>query len=176
MQKDDFIKTQYLSLRDEIKDTKARMFKLVGYGIVVVPSAHFISEKFDLDVILIAIPLLVIVVSLYYVAEVSALMRCGRYIREVVEPEIKDFMGWEEWLEHKDTGNTRCVDKYVSYCFIILFLIYYLGSVHLSVKFIMGKFGQGWGYSAVVIYGLIFICYLWQIILKLPRDTQEKAK
>ncbi len=141
MEKQDFLKLQFETLRKEIEATKDRIFKLVGFGVITVPAAHFFSQVYKLDVVLISIPILVIVISLLYLSENHDLMRCGRYIRLHIEPEIKDFIGWENWLEKVDEFEKRSVDKFVSYCFYILFSVYFIGSIYIATKFVLKTYG-----------------------------------
>ena len=133
MDESQFLMEEYKTLREEIRETKARIFKLVGFGIFAVPVAHFVAQTYRLDVVILSLPLLVIVVALLYLSENHALMRCGCYIREhiepkvedtigevillekgsdrSIEPKVKDTIGWETWLENG--FGRRTVDKYV---------------------------------------------------------------
>jgi hypothetical protein len=81
MDKQEFMKQQYISLREEIKETKARIFKTLGFGLVVVPAANFVATTYQVDVLIMLMPCLIIVVALIYLSENRAKMRCGRYIR-----------------------------------------------------------------------------------------------
>jgi hypothetical protein len=150
-----FLKLQYVSLREEINQTKSRLFKLAIFGITVVPVIHFLSERYRWDSLTIAMPIWIIILTLLYLSESRSIMRCGKYIREMLEPEIKPFsktwLPWEQWLESESTA--REPDKYLYYCFQIIFYVYYTGSIYLSA------------YTAYTHYGTIalvplLVCYL----------------
>ena len=161
MQKAEFLKYQYLSLREEIKETKNRIFHTTGFGLVVVPASQFLSKAYKIDTITLTLPILVVVVALIYLAENNALMRCGRYIKHYIEPEIKDVLGWEEWLEIKGGYDARDVDKYLSYAFYLLFIIYFAGSVFLASRFAFIKYGM---IPTALLLGVYVAIGVWFII------------
>ena len=112
MEKSEFLRYEYLTLREEIKETKARIFKLAGIGIVGMPSAYFFAKAYQLEVLVMSLPILICTVVLLYLSESRALMRCGQYIRTKIEPAIIDThgicgTGWECWLEEKAKGDRR---------------------------------------------------------------------
>lgn len=163
MDKQEFLKQQYLTLREEIRETKDRIFKTMGFGLVVVPASHFLAQAYKIDTVILSLPVLVVVVALIYLAENNALMRCGRYIKHHIEPEIREVIGWEEWLETKSSYDARAVDKYLSYAFYLLFLVYFAGSVFLAARFALQTYGMlatslllG-GYVAIGIWFIIFL-------------------
>ncbi|MFI5118323.1 MAG: hypothetical protein ACHP8B_16670 [Terriglobales bacterium] len=169
MDKATFLKEQYSTLRKEIENTKSRIFKIVAFGLTIVPAAHFVAQEQKLEALLYITPLLVIVVALLYLSENHALMRCGRYIRCEIERHVteqdKDVIGWETWLEaNKQRYGTRTVDKFVAYCFHILFVVYFAGSVYVAIKHaleakmaVMGMAALLGVYVAVGIWFLIFL-------------------
>lgn len=131
----DFLKEEYLTLRTEIKETKGRIFKLAGLGVVAMPSAYFLAKTQDIDVLVLSLPLIICAIVLLYMSESRALMRCGKYIREKIEPNAG--IGWETWLEevgHKEQDR-RIVDKLLTIFFYFLWAVYYIASVYLAVGF-----------------------------------------
>jgi len=137
MDRTEFMRHEYVALREEIKETKDRIFRLAGLGLVGLPSAYFFAEKYQLTILKLTLPLLICTLVLLYLSESHALMRCGRYIKQVIEPECSPSAacrGWEHWLEEADTHghDRRIVDKYMAVFFYILFIIYYLASVGLA--------------------------------------------
>ncbi len=141
MDKSQFLLEQYKTLREEIKESKGRIFKLVGFGMFALPAANFFAQVYTLDIITLSLPILVIVIAFLYLSENHAIMRCGRYIRLHIEPKIEDTIGWETWLEENGDLRRRTVDKYVSYCFYLLIFMYYGGSVFVASRFIFEKYG-----------------------------------
>jgi hypothetical protein len=163
MEHQEFLKDQYLTLRDEIRDTKNRIFKTMGFGLVVVPGSHFLAQAYKLDTVILSLPILVVVVALIYLSENNALMRCGRFIRHHIEPKMTDIVGWEEWLERKGSWDARSVDKYLSYAFYLLFLVYFAGSVFIAARFAVSTYGvleTGLLLGAYVAIGVWFVIYL----------------
>ena len=152
MQKEEFLKIQLTSLRDEIRDTKGRIFKTLGFGLSVVPAAHFLAQAYEVDILLITIPILVKVVALLYLSENHALMRCGRYIRLCIEPHVPEVLGWEKWLATPDEIEKRTVERYLTFAFYLLFLVYYVGSVFLAVRFALTEYGRIAGYALLAFY------------------------
>jgi len=147
MDLDKFVELQYQTLRKEIEVTKERIFKIMTGGATVVPLAQFLALSYDLGIITLLLPFLVVIVILLFLSEMNALMRCGRYIRTEIEPlfNAKKITGWETWLESHVDIDTRKVDKYVGYSFYILTFFYYILSVFLA---------SGYAYQAYGIIGL----------------------
>jgi hypothetical protein len=156
MDDEDFLLAQFTTLREEIKETKARIFKTLGFGIAIVPAAHYLGQAHDIDVIVIALPVLVLVVGLMYLSENNAVMRCGRYIGEKIEPRT-DVVGWEEWLSTPDVFKKRTVDRYLFSSFYLLFLVYYAGSVFLTARLCLQNYGITFSIAIVAVYIVIGI-------------------
>src|SRR5712691_8930930 len=142
MDRQEFLKQQFITLREEVRETKDRIFKTMGFGLVVVPGSNFLAQAYQIDTITLSLPVLVVVVALLYLSEENALMRCGRYIKHHIEPDIPDAVGWEQWLEMSSTWDARSVDKHVSYAFYLLFLVYFVGSAFIAGRFAMSAFGM----------------------------------
>jgi hypothetical protein len=126
MNRDAFVLTQYESLRVEIKETKSRIFYIAAIGLFVLPGGEYLAKAIGAPEIRLALPLLVVCVGFLYLAENHALMRCGRYIRLHVEPEVHDHLGWEAWLEGPDAADPRKVGRYMAYAFYLLLFVYYI--------------------------------------------------
>ena len=163
MDLNEFMKQQYVTLREEIRETKNRIFQTMGFGLVVIPGSHFLAQSYKIDTVTLSLPVLVLVVALVYLSENNALMRCGRYIRLVIEPQMKGVVGWEAWLEKKASWDARRGDKYLAYAFYLLFFVYFTGSVFVVTRFILANYGVlsaslllG-GYVAI---GVWFVIYL----------------
>jgi hypothetical protein len=163
MDRQEFMIEQYISLRDEICQTKDRIFKTMGFGLLVVPGSNFLAQAYKLDTITLSLPILIVVVAPLYLSEENALMRCGRYIKHYIEPNVHDMVGWEEWLERRGNWNARDVDKHVSYAFYLLFLVYFIGSVFASGRFAINEYGAVPGailLGAYIAIGTWFVIYL----------------
>ena len=170
MDKNDFLLQQYLTLRDEVKETKSRIFKLAGFGIIGMPSAYFLAHTYKLDILIISLPILICTILLLFLAESRALMRCGLYIKEHIETELVssvdiNFIGWEHWLEQKQRGKPgrRIVDILVVVFFYTLFLFYYIASVALAAQTCGSKYGTiglAVVLGAYIGLGIIFVGFL----------------
>lgn len=143
MEIDKIIELQFQTLRKEVELTKERIFKIIVGGATVVPGAQFLAASFDLGIVTLLMPFLVVIVTLLFLAEMNALMRCGRYIRTEIEPifKTKEFNGWETWLETHSDIDTRKVDKFVGYSFYILTFFYYIIAVYLASDFAYAIYG-----------------------------------
>ncbi len=167
MDKQDFVREQYLALRAEINDIKARLFKTVGLGLVVVPVLTFMAEMEDVRFVGPIIPFVVMVLTILFVSEENALMRCGRYIRERIEPLIEEGAGWEAWLESQP--KLRTMDKQLFGCFLITFFVFYFASAGMAIEKLWinadaGMSGEAKAIAGGIVYG---IGALWMIITAL---------
>ena len=183
MKKEKFLELQYLTLRKEIEETKGRIFKIIVGGASVVPAAQFLAQTYDVGVIMLLLPFLVIIIILLFLAENNALMRCGRYIRLHIEPYIRlpieptipeGIMGWETWEEEtsekKKTSefDPRAADRYLIYSFYLLATLYYIVSVYLAASFTY----TNTTYSLIgltVVLGTYIALGIWVAILVIPK-------
>lgn len=163
MNKSDFLREQFLALRKEISEAQTRMYRIILYGIIFLPAAHFLGKSYNIDVIMVSLPIIVIIVSLLYLSQTRAIMRCGRYIRLHIEPHVSDVEGWEKWLEdRRNICHPRLVDRFVNYCLYLLYFIYYISSVLLAFRFANEKYGVVIGAFLLGVYivaGIGFIIF-----------------
>ena len=132
MEKQDFVREQYLALRKEINGTKYRLFVTVCLGLVVVPVLTYLAELPDTRFVGPIVPFVVLVLTMLFVSEEHALMRAGRYIRERIEPLIEEGAGWEAWLETQP--GLRFMDKCLFGCFLITFFVFYAASAGMAIE------------------------------------------
>lgn len=171
----DFLIEEYKTLREEIKATKDRIFKIAGISAAGVPYSYVIAQ--NVEILKILLPLLVLGVALLYISENISLMRCGRYIKECIEPivikeaEMNKWKGWEHNLAKQDEPNfmknpERMAERIAALFFYIFFIIYYIASVMLSVNTVYG-YGKIIFFISIVIWlvaGYSFSYYLKRII------------
>jgi len=180
LDKTDFLKLEYESLRIEIKDTKDRIFKFAGIGLIGTPIAYFLSSAYNIEAIILVLPIFICIISLLYISESHALMRCGRYIRTIIEPEVNELndKGWEEWLE-MDVPNERdrrFVDKLVNISFYLLFTLYYIASVLLAGNIAVLTF-KNFDILVDIIYGIygglgVVFIYFMQTVWRSSTSTK----
>ena len=131
MDRREFLKANFETLRDEIKATKARIFWTVAMGLFGVPILIKLAEGSGKFVSLL-VPYLVLVVIILFLSEQNALMRAGSYIRQVIEPSVGDAVGWEEWLGTR--SELRLMDKHFFACFTLVFYLYYFMAVGAALQ------------------------------------------
>lgn len=168
MDKNEFVKQQFITLRDEVKETKTRIFRIQSLGIIVVPASTFLGKAYNIDILIMTTPLLVMVVALMFLFETSALMRCGIYIKEKIEPLVLEIEGWEEWLQIPSDINKRKAEIYMSISFLLLFVVYFLASVYLAYTFSNTNYNQTSSYIILSVYvslGVWFVIFLINNIL-----------
>lgn len=138
-----FIELEYATLRKEIETSKANMFKLAVGGSAVIPAAQSLADSYSMGVITLALPLIVVVLVLLFLAENHAVMRAGTYILQEIETKVAGVKGWETWLHavEANTGN-RTVDKLLIFAFSVLTASYFIVSVVLAARHALQEFGQ----------------------------------
>jgi hypothetical protein len=144
MTKDDFQKMQYEALRQEILSTQQRSLQTLGFGALSVPATTYLAEVHNLPALSLTIPLLILGIALLYLADNHGITRCGAYIREHIEKDLNDnnFSGWETWLESEQ--GRRSTERYTTWGFYLLFLLYFLASVFLAWKYVWENVWRGY--------------------------------
>lgn len=138
-----FLELEYMTLRKEIEDAKANMFKLVVGGAAVIPAAQSIANNFSIGAITLALPMIVAVLVLLFLSENHSIMRAGTYILEQIEPNIDGVTGWESWLNSTKSGaGNRTGDRLIVIAFSLLAASYFVTSVILAVRHALQEFGQ----------------------------------
>ena len=131
MEKQHIVMEQFQALRSEIEAIKARLFRTVCLGLVLVPVLAYLAEKPGTVFLGLALPFVILVLNMLYVSQEHALLRCGRYMRQRIEPLIEEGAGWEAWLEAHP--GLRVMDKCMFWCFVIIFFLFYFGAVGLAI-------------------------------------------
>lgn len=155
MSTEEFMKQQFLTLRDEIRESKARIFWLMILGMLLVMAAGYLAAEHPSAFANAAIPFLLLGLMLSFVAEQNNIARAGRYLRETVEPKIQDVTGWEHWLESKP--KLREVDHQFVIGFSVLFLIFFAISTSLTLSQ-LDRNGFAFVWTAAIAYTLGALC------------------
>ena len=156
MATDDFMKQQYLTLRDEIRESKARIFWLLIIGMVLVMAAGYLAAEHPSAFANAAIPFLLLGLMLAFVSEQNNIARAGRYLRETVEPRIENLVGWEHWLETKP--RLREVDHAFVLGFSVLFLIFFAITTSLTLVQLDKNSHEAYVWAAAIAYALGAFC------------------
>jgi uncharacterized membrane protein YfcA len=159
MPTEDFMKQQYLTLRDEIRESKARIFWLLIIGMLLVMAAGYLAAEHPNAFANAAIPFLLIGVMLSFVSEQNNIARAGRYLRETVEPTIQDIVGWEHWLESKP--KLREVDHQFVIGFSVLFLIFFAITTSLTLTQLDRRASEVYVWAAAIAYSLGALCIVY---------------
>lgn len=161
IEEDRFLELEYVALRKEIDDILARRFRILWTGTVGPLAAVFSATALEGEPNTIPgapdggsgfyffVPMIVAVLVRLYVVECNALMRCGRYIREVIEPKVAGKIGWETWLEElaaSPVNVRRRSDKLMNNAFLWLSVLYFFAGASLfyakDLDFISNLFEQ----------------------------------
>lgn len=157
MNTEEFLKHQYVTLRDEIRESKARIFWLMIIGMLLVMASGYLAAEHPSAFANAAIPFLLLGLMLSFVSEQNNISRAGRYLRETVEPRIQDVMGWEHWLETKP--HLREVDHSFVMGFSVLFLIFFAITTSLTlVQLDKTARHEAYVWAAAIAYALGAVC------------------
>ena len=119
MNNDEFHKQMYLSLREEIRESRTRAFWVLIVGTLIVVSAGYLGALLPTALASAAIPIVLLVLVLAYAVEQNSIIRTGRFMREEIEAKMQDSSGWEHWLE--SNRRYREVDRFFFARFIATF-------------------------------------------------------
>ena len=126
-----FAAEEFKSLREEIRSRQMRAFWTVVIGLLGVPALTYLAGDANMQLWL-ALPFFVLVIIVLFLSEQNAMMRAGRYIREVIETHTGFTPGWEAWLE---TGREhRVMEKHFVAGFISVFFLYYFVSIAMALN------------------------------------------
>ena len=162
MENNALILQQFITLREEIKATKARIFWIVAMGLFGVPLITYLAESIKGALFLTPmVPYVVLVLIVMFIAEHTALMRAGQYIRRKIEPNSNQAIEWETWLE--SNTSARLLDKHFVAVFVLVFFVYYFMSIGFAIQTLQSDQGGdplplAWTIAAGVTYvvGLIW--------------------
>jgi hypothetical protein len=179
------IRDEFMTLRDEIKATKARLFWIVVVGLFGVPLLTSLASKGDMFVWLL-LPYSVLVLILMFLAEQGSMMRAGRYIRERIEATTDHELGWEAWVE--SLPRFRYLDRQYVACFMIVFFMYYFVTIGVAFKLILAQevndmtgstyywywfYGAGVTYAIGAIWAFLTLTHHWRSTVSTTPDKAE---
>jgi hypothetical protein len=172
---------QYLTLRKEIEDSLQRAFQIMVGGATLIPVLVGIIGHYAATPILLTLPMMVVVVALLYLNQWNSIMRCGRYIRTKIEPQIMGDDGWEAWLEappdpEMGAVHNRFVDTYLAYAFYLLIGAYYFATSFIAVSYAFRTYGSLARWITVGVYGAIAVIMGIIVIRRVPTNTTTKRE
>lgn len=176
-----FQELQFLTLRKEIEDSLNRSFQIMVGGATLVPILVGILGHYTATPILLTLPMMVVVIALLYLNQWNSIMRCGRYIRTRLEPEMTSEEGWEAWLEsnpdmHLGAVHNRLVDTYLVYAFYLLTAAYYFACSYIAINYAHGSYGPVAAWLALTAYIVIGFTMGYIILERVPTHTTTKGE
>jgi len=153
---------------------------MVG-GATLVPILVGILGHYTATPILLTLPMMVVVIALLYLNQWNSIMRCGRYIRTRLEPEMLGEEGWEAWLEsHPDIQmgavHNRLVDTYLVYAFYLLTAAYYFACSFIAISYAHTTYGPAAAWLALAVYIIIGFTMGYIILERVPTHTATKKE
>lgn len=115
----DLRRDYFVTLRDEIKATKARIFALMVLGLIGSPVLTYFVLVSGSYVFKLVAPMVVLLVLVLYLSEQTMLMRAARYIRKNIESEEGE---WEHWVGGL---KLRSAEQQLFAMFMIVGLFFY---------------------------------------------------
>lgn len=181
MDKLKFQELQFLTLRKEVEDCLNRSFQIMVGGATLVPILVGILGHYSATPILLTLPMTVVVIALLYLNQWNSIMRCGRYIRTMLEPDLMGEEGWEAWLEsHPDTHmgavHNRLVDTYLVYAFYLLTAAYYFATSFIAISYAHKSYGPIAAWLALVAYIFIGSTMGYIVLERVPTHTTTKRE
>lgn len=172
MSEEEFMKQQYLTLREEIRSGKTRLFMLLVLATIFIPVVGVLASKFGGPFATASMPFITLVLMIAFLAEQNGIIRAGRYLKDHVEPKMQSMKTWENWLA--ENGKLRDVDRYFFGSFLLVFLIFYVAGASLAVEAVVDQWPKQsqMVYSTVAAYG---IGGLWFIIVLLRHWTTSTS-
>lgn len=154
MPKDEFMKQQYLTLRDEIRSSKSRVFLILVIGTLFIPIAAFAAKEYGSTFASASMPFILLVLMLAFVMEQNSIVRAGRYLKEHVEPHIEGVVTWENWLE--SNHRLRDADRYFFGSFLLVLLLFYAIGAGLAIESLATMRTEDWWFNKFNLwYGVI---------------------
>jgi hypothetical protein len=174
MAPDEFSKQQYVALRAEISESKARVFWLLIVGMFLVLTAGYLAAAYPAAFANASIPFLLLALMLSFIAEESNISRAGRYLREVVEPKLRDFTGWEHWLETQQ--RYREVDRAFVVGFSMIFLTFFVITASLTIRQLdLAGYRQQFVWTAGTAYTLGAVCVVYVLMRHWTASTKPSV-
>jgi hypothetical protein len=141
-------------------------------------AVNYFGQIHNVGGVILALPLLVVVITMLYLGDNHAVIRCGQFIRQHIETEAPSVKGWEAWLEDYVEQGTRTTERWVMYGVSLLLLLYFVGSVSLAWPVAKGEYGAPVAVALTSLYGVIGatvgVFFAWS--MKLSTTTPEERE
>lgn len=158
------------TLREEIKETKSKIFILLMVGLIGMPVMSYFTGNSQSRMLVVVAPLLVLVFLVLYLSMQTQLMRAARYIRDSVEIGES---GWEHWI-----GRTRqrSAEQQFFALVMVIGLFFYALTLVTAMEFIKNMpvleyssyiyffwhYGLPLMYIVATLWGLVTLMRFWR--------------
>jgi positive regulator of sigma E activity len=107
------------------------LIQIQSIGITSIPIVVTASVFYGFHILVYLSPIITIIISAMLMFEQNSIMRAGSYIRNYIEPNLKDSkeLGWENFLQ--DTNN-RIAEKSFRLSVVLVYSLYWLVGTILS--------------------------------------------
>ena len=157
----EFLILEFNALREEILALKHRVIKEFTIGLTGIPIIIGASLTFQVHLLLILSPVITVAGALMLLYEQQSIMRAGCYIREMIEPKLRDCsdIGWERFLE--DKRDHRAAERHFRMSTILTFTLYYLGGTVIAFFTMEKEYGEVYAMGVAFIYASGFLFYVY---------------
>jgi len=162
MPPEEFMKQQYITLRDEIRSCKIRMFWILVLGTLLIPAVGFAASEFRSVFASASIPFIILVLMLAFIMEQNNIIRAGRYLKEHVEPHLDDVTTWEQWLS--SNSKLRDIDRYFFISLLLVFLLFYTVGAGAAIEGLATTWPEHYWYAAIG-YGIGWVWFAIVLLL-----------
>lgn len=125
------VRDEFNTLREEIKMVRNRAFWILCMGLFGIPILVYLASDTEKPVILL-VPFSALALLIAYLTEQNSMMRAARYIREHIETNAENGLGWEDWLE--SGAGHRALEKHFVACMIVILFIYYCLTIGIALQ------------------------------------------
>ncbi len=158
----DLRRDYFISLREEIKATKTRVFLLLVIGVIGAPLLTYMVFHTDQLIMKLVAPFAVLLLLVLYLSEQTMLMRAGRYIRKHIESDEDD---WEHWI---GSFKLRSAERQLFAMFTMVGVFFYTILTVLAINELMSLSRLNisrflyyfWKYGILIFY---IMCTIWAV-------------
>lgn len=171
-----FFLEQYRALRTEILGKIERVVRLQLVGVTAIPLVVAAGDHYDLTAVVAAAPVITVIFALILLYEQNAIMRAGKFIRTVLEPELRGDakIAWEEWLERHP--ENRRPERFFAWSAHLAFSLYYAGGTYLAYESILQEYGARIAVPVLVLYVAAFLAALYLVVRNFMTGTSGPSR
>lgn len=160
----EFLIMQFDSLRNEILGIKERLVREFAIGLTGIPVLIGLADKFNIYLLLLITPIIVVSGGLMLMYEQNSIMRAGSFIRSTIEGKLLDHkeLGWEYFLEN--APSTRFAENVFKVSVVLAYSVYYIAGTLIAYNAALMQYGQSAGSLIAFIYSSAFPFFVYYLI------------